>query len=245
LNPRYLALVKILLLLAFVAGAVWFFRFTETGQAITPASVLDYLRSFDLVASRLAYIGIYIVGTMILVPGTLLSFAGAVLFGVYEGTLYTWIGATLGAIGAFYVAKLLGRDFVERLLGGRFQAFERRIREHGFNGLLIIRLTPLFPFNGINFGCGLTSIRFRDYVLATAIGILPGTFAYQYVFATVGQKILEEGFRVEYLWDPALLLPLALFAAFIVLGKWLARRLRKDMTGQDPSSANRPSSTHN
>jgi uncharacterized membrane protein YdjX (TVP38/TMEM64 family) len=226
LSSRTLSLIKLLILVAFVAGAVWFFRFTDTGREITPATLLEYIQSVDPVLSRLLYIGVYIAGTVVLIPGTILSFAGALLFGPYEGTLYTWIGATIGATGAFYVAKALGRDFVDRLLAGRLQALDQRVRAHGFTGLLIIRLVPLFPFNGVNFGCGLTSIRTRDYILATAIGILPGTFVYKYLFATVGQRILEEGFRWEYLWDLELLIALALFVVFFVVGKWLARKLR-------------------
>ena len=226
MSSRTLSLIKLLVLVGFIAGAVWFFRFTDTGRDITPRALLEYIRNFDPVLSRLVYIGVYIVGTVVLIPGTMLSFAGALLFGVYEGTLYTWIGATIGAIGAFYVAKALGRDFVDRLLARRLQTLDQRLREHAFTGLLIVRLVPLFPFNGINFGCGLTSIRTRDYILATAIGILPGTFVYQYLFASVGQRIVEEGFRWEYLWDLELLLALGLFVFFFVVGKWLAGKLR-------------------
>ena len=119
----------------------------------------------------------------------------------------------------------MGRDFVERLFGGRFAAFDQRIREHGFTGLLIIRLLPLFPFNAVNFGCGLTGIRLRDYVLATAIGIVPGTFVYQFLFAKFGRKILTEGFQLAYLKDPQLWLALGLFVAFVIVGKWLSKRI--------------------
>ena len=89
-------------------------------------------------------------------------------------------------------AFILGRDFVERLFGGRFAAFDQRIREHGFTGLLIIRLLPVFPFNAVNFGCGLTGMRLRDYILATAISIVPGTFVYQYLFAKFGRRVPTE-----------------------------------------------------
>jgi uncharacterized membrane protein YdjX (TVP38/TMEM64 family) len=160
-------------------------------------------------------------------PGTVLSFAGAVLFGAYEGTLYTWIGATVGATLAYLMARVLGQDFVERLFGGRFAAFERRIRKHGFIGLLVVRLLPLFPFNAVNFGSGLTGIRLRDYVLATAIGIVPGTFVYQFLFAKFGRKILTEGLKLEYLKDPQLWLALGLFAAFVIVGKWLSDKVSR------------------
>jgi uncharacterized membrane protein YdjX (TVP38/TMEM64 family) len=163
----------------------------------------------------------------LLLPGTFLSFIGALLFGPYEGTLYTWIGATVGATLAFLAAKLLGRDFVDQLLGGKFAAFDKRIQENGFTGLLLIRLVPIFPFNGVNFGCGLTGIRLRDYVLATALGILPGTFVYQFLFAKLGEKLFTEGFRWADLLDWQVFAALGLFVAFIVLGKWLSGKLRK------------------
>lgn len=214
-------------LVIFLAAAVYFFRFTEAGRAITPGEVIAYVRDLPPVLSRLAYVALYVLGCVLLLPGTVLSFAGAVLFGPYEGTLYTWVGAVVGAVLAFLAAKALGRDFVDRLLGGRFQAFDRRIRDNGFTALLLVRLVPLFPFNGVNFASGLTSISLRDYTLATALGILPGTFVFQYLFATVGTRIVEEGFRVEYLWDPTLLFALGLFVLFVILGKWLAKRVRR------------------
>lgn len=224
-SRRAKSLLKLVLLLAFVAGAAVFFRFTDLGQSITPASVRETIEGLNPVAARLVYVLGYIVGTVLLLPGTLLSFAGAVLFGMWEGTLYTWTGAVIGATLAFLLAKLLGRDFVNQLLGGKLQALDRRLAEHGFTGLLILRLVPLFPFNGINFGAGLTSIGPRDYVLATAIGILPGTFVYQFLFARLGDKILEEGFAFSDLLDPVLGLALALFIAFILVGRWLSKRL--------------------
>jgi uncharacterized membrane protein YdjX (TVP38/TMEM64 family) len=217
--------LKLAVLVAFLAAAVYYFRFTEGGREVTPEFVLDSIESQDPITARLIYVAFYIVGTVLLLPGTVLSFAGAVLFGAYEGTLYTWVGATIGATLAFGMARVLGRDFVERLFGGRFAAFDQRIRDHGFSGLLIIRLLPLFPFNAVNFGGGLTGIRLRDYVLATAIGIVPGTFVYQFLFAKFGRRILTEGFRLEYLADPELWLAIGLFAAFVIVGKWLSRRV--------------------
>jgi uncharacterized membrane protein YdjX (TVP38/TMEM64 family) len=217
--------VKLALLVSFIAAAVYYFRFSEQGRNVTPEFVLSSIERHGPVTARLIYVALYIVGSVALLPGSVLSFAGAVLFGPYEGTLYTWVGATIGATLSYWMARLLGRDFVERLFGGRFAAFDQRIHDHGFTGLLIIRLLPLFPFNAVNFGCGLTGIRLRDYVLATAIGIVPGTFVYQFLFAKFGRRILIEGFRLEYLADPELWLAIGLFAAFVIVGKWLSRRV--------------------
>lgn len=239
------SLVKLLLLAAFLGGAFYFLRFTPTGRAITPESVLETIEGYGQ-AAPLIYIGIYIVGTVALLPGTALSFAGAVLFGAYRGTLYTWIGAVIGATLAYQIARLLGREFVDELLGGRLDSFERRIRENGFRGLLVIRLLPIFPFNGVNFGSGLTSIRLVDYVLATAIGILPGTFVYQFLFAKFGRKILTEGPRVEYLLDGELWTALGLFVGFLIISKWLSSRFlaapggAKSSVGPNAPSPNGP-----
>src|SRR5438874_1377027 len=136
-DRRFTTWLKLLLLVGFLAAAVYYFRFTERGREVTPEYVLNSIETQGPVAARLIYIAVYIVGTVILLPGTVLSFAGAVLFGAYEGTLYTWIGATGGATLAYLMARVLGRDFVERLFGGHFAAFDQRIREHGFTGLLI------------------------------------------------------------------------------------------------------------
>jgi uncharacterized membrane protein YdjX (TVP38/TMEM64 family) len=226
-DRRLTTWLKLAVLVAFLAAAVYYFRFTEQGREITPEYVLDSIESHGPVMARLIYVAVYIAGTVAFLPGTVLSFAGAVLFGAYEGTLYTWLGATIGATLAYLMARVLGRDFVERLFAGRFAAFDRRIRDNGFTGLLIIRLLPIFPFNAVNFGCGLTGIKLRDYVLATAIGIVPGTFVYQFLFAKFGRKILTEGLQLEYLKDPELWLALGLFAAFVIVGKWLSGKISR------------------
>ena len=149
------------------------------------------------------------------------------LFGVAWGTLFTWVGATIGAVLSYLLAKALGRDFVNQLVGGKLAALDRRLERNGFLGVLILRLVPLFPFVWINFGCGLTGIRLRDYTLATAVGILPGTFVYQFLFATVGERLLTEGLKWEYFRDPQLLAALGLFAVFVIVGKWLAGKAQQ------------------
>ena len=226
LSVKTKSLLKLCLLIVILGGAYCALHFTDIGRALRPQAVRDWINGFEPLSARLIYIGVYIIGTVLLVPGTLLSFGGAILFGAYEGTLYTWIGATIGATLAYLTAKYLGRDFVDQLLAGRFQEFERRIEEHAFTSLLILRLLPWFPFNGINFGSGLTRIGLRDYVLATALGILPGTFVYQFLFAKLGEKVLTNDWQWSDLADPQLAAAIALFIAFIWAGRWLARRMQ-------------------
>lgn len=217
-------IVKSILLAGLIGTAYCVFNYTEFGQSITIEALLDWITEYGAIAP-LVYIVIYVLGTVFFLPGTFLSFVGAVLFGAYLGTLYVWTGAVIGATLAFLVARALGRPFVVELLGNRVGRLEQQIRDNGFRGLLIIRLLPIFPFPTINFASALTSIRLWDYVLATAIGIIPGAFVYQYLFAKFGRRILKDGlFRAEYLKDPELWVAIVMFAAFILVGKLLADR---------------------
>ncbi len=176
--------------------------------------------------ARLSYVAVYTLGTLLFLPGTVLAFVGAVLFGHIEGTLYTWIGACLGATLSFLFSRWMGRALIVRLLGERLKALDAFIENRGFWGILILRLLPVFPFNLINFGSGLTAVRFRDYVLATMIGIVPGTFVYQFLFAKVGRRILTDGIQWKLLQDSELWAPVGLFLLFLMGSSLLGRYYR-------------------
>jgi len=135
-----------------------------------------------------AYMVIYALATMFFVPGSPLTLAGGALFGAWLGTLWTVIGATIGATIAFLVSFYLGRSFVARLLGEkarRLEEYNKKMEKHGFSVILLLRLIPLFPFNALNYGLGLTQARMRDYVAATFFGIIPGAFVYSYLGASL------------------------------------------------------------
>ncbi|MEX2561933.1 MAG: TVP38/TMEM64 family protein [Nitriliruptoraceae bacterium] len=127
----------------------------------------------------------YTVAATIMLPAAPFTIGAGLLFGPLVGTVTALIGATTGATGAFFVGRLLGRGAVERFGGRRFAALDRHLDRRGFSALLVVRLVPLFPFNLLNVAAGVTGIRVRDYVLATAVGIFPGTFAYAAVGGTI------------------------------------------------------------
>ena len=89
----------------------------------------------------------------------------------------------------------------------------------------------------------IAGIRLRDYVLATAIGIVPGTFVYQFLFAKFGRRILTEGLRLDYLADPDLWLAIGLFAAFVIVGKWLSNKVFRKPTAVPKAPAEDPGAT--
>ncbi|TAD77737.1 MAG: TVP38/TMEM64 family protein [Oscillatoriales cyanobacterium] len=134
----------------------------------------------------IVFIAVYGVATVALVPGSLLTLGAGVLFGLGWGSVLVFVGATVGATAAFLVGRYGLRDWVaQRWIDGndRFQTVDRAIAREGFKIVLLMRLSPLFPFNALNYMLGLTRVSLRDYVLAS-IGMLPGTIAYVYIGAS-------------------------------------------------------------
>lgn len=129
----------------------------------------------------------YILATIGMVPGLLLTLAGGALFGLVRGTLYAFIAASIGATAAFLISRHVVRDRVVQMLGddARFRAVDRAIEREGRKIAFLIRLSPLFPFNVTNYALGLTAVRLRDYVLA-CLGMLPGTLLYVYYGRLIG-----------------------------------------------------------
>lgn len=122
----------------------------------------------------------YTVAGTLGVPGSILTLTGGAVFGFELGTLLNWIGATIGAIGGYWLARFLGMDAVERIGGRKIYALERLADAHAFSTVLRLRLIPLVPFNALNFACGLVGLDFASYVAGTVIGDLPVTAAYTY-----------------------------------------------------------------
>ncbi len=129
----------------------------------------------------------YIVATVAFVPGVLLTLAAGAIWGIFPGVPYVFIAAVLGASAAFLVARYVARAAIERRLTGnvRFAAIDRAVGVQGRKFVFLLRLSPVFPFNLLNYALGLTSIRFVDYVIAS-LGMLPGTFLYVYYGKLVG-----------------------------------------------------------
>jgi uncharacterized membrane protein YdjX (TVP38/TMEM64 family) len=121
------------------------------------------------------------------VPGSVLTLAAGALFGIAGGTVVAFLGATAGACLAFVIARYFARGAVERMVARdpRFAAVDRAIGRGGFRIAFLLRLSPVFPFVALNYGLGLSSIRFLDY-LAASIGMLPGTLLYVYYGKVAG-----------------------------------------------------------
>lgn len=129
-------------------------------------------------AAPVVFVGLYAFITLSPVPKNVLSAAAGLIFGLVAGTALVWVAAMLGALVAFGVGRLLGRDAVERLTSTRVRRVDDLIARRGLLAVILVRLVPFVPFTAINYTAGLTGLRLWQFTVGTAVGIIPGTVAY-------------------------------------------------------------------
>jgi len=178
----------------------------------------------------------YVVATVAFVPGVLLTLAAGAIFGLGRGVLYVFVAATLGASAAFLVSRYVARAAIERRIAGnaRFAAIDRAVGAQGRKIVFLLRLSPVFPFNLLNYALGLTRVRFADYLVASA-GMVPGTILYVYYGKLIGDvSALAGGAAVEKGpgYYAVLVLGLAATVAVTTVVTRTARRALRDATGE-------------
>ncbi|ANU13079.1 DedA [Planococcus halocryophilus Or1] len=174
---------------ALIGIAIWLSRSVFQVDA---NDLRNWILSFGL-WSPIFYILIYTVRPLIFFPASVLSIAGGLAFGAWLGTLYTIIGATLGAMLSFYVAKTLGKSFVRKYRTGNVGKIQSQMEQNGFFYVLLFRFIPVINFDLISYVAAFAKVRFTSFALATFIGIIPGTFAYNFLgssFVSGNPKII-------------------------------------------------------
>jgi uncharacterized membrane protein YdjX (TVP38/TMEM64 family) len=149
-------------------------------------SALEWVNSLGAVGA-IAFILIYIIATVAFFPGSILTLGAGVVFGVVLGSIYVFIGATIGATVAFLVGRYLARDWISQKIEGneQFKAIDEAVGREGLKIVLLTRLSPVFPFNLLNYGLGITGVSLQDYVLGS-LGMIPGTIVYVYLGSLAG-----------------------------------------------------------
>lgn len=187
------ALLRFGLLLLMCVLGVLGVRFTPLGELVS----LMRLHAFFQALSHepyapLVYVLSFGVALSMAFPASPFILMGGVVFGVWPGALYTWLGTLLGSALAFRVARFLGRPLVERLVGPRLSALDQAVARNGFWAVFSMRLMPFIPFNLSNYAVGVTGVRFRSYLAATALAMAPGltitTFFAQALWEGTGRE---------------------------------------------------------
>lgn len=177
-----------------------------------PQLIQDFIGQYGIWGPIL-YIVIYILRPLIFFPATLLTAVSGAVFGPWLGILYTIIGENLSANFAFLIARYFGRNFVKKSEGSTGKKIDQFLNENGFITTLLMRLM-YFPFDLTNYACGLSSMRQRDYAIATFIGILPGLIT----FVLLGSSFM----------DPQnLILTAITFVGGLVISYFLQKRHKK------------------
>ena len=211
----------LLVLLIALAALTW-----KLSTWLTPQQLQQALQQTGGWAPVL-YIGLFVLLPAFFFPVAVLALAGGLLFGLWWGSVYTFIGAVLNCALMFLLARYVGRSQVQRLVEQKLsnEKFVSRAPEavvnaemadgkEGFLLLIILRLIPAVPYNLINYTFGLTGISFSSYLLASAIGIIPGTFA----FINIGDKTLEAG-------SPSFWIAIGLLVLLLVVTGLLGKKL--------------------
>lgn len=165
-------------------------------------------------AAPVLFVLFYVMGTVALVPGAPMTALAGALFGPLAGTALVVVGATAGATAAFALSRRLGRARVQRILGARLTKADGWLAQRGFATMLGLRLTPLVPFSVLNYAAGLSRVPAKPYVWATALGIVPGAFAYASLGGTLGDPLSARFFA-----------SIAMVVALAAAGAWGKRLL--------------------
>jgi uncharacterized membrane protein YdjX (TVP38/TMEM64 family) len=186
--------IKAILLIAPIILIIWASVHFQLSEQILDKIIHVYLTPDQVpVIAAISYIFLYIVATLLFLPGFAATIFAGAYFGPFLGSIYTVIGATIGAMIVFSLVKILGREFIVQLLARKLPAlyrYDQALKKQGFVTVLTLRLIPLFPFSGLNYALGLTAVKFRDYFLATFIGIIPGTILYSHLGSSVANLSL-------------------------------------------------------
>jgi len=182
--------VRAALLIGFLVGVgVWFYA-----RGLDVNALLQRAPKEQALSIGLWVFGLFTFVTVapIIVRDVLRIYA-ALSLGLFLSAFWIWLAETAAAVVSFYIARYLGRDFVELLAGKRVEGLNRYLERAGFKTIVVLRLIPLTPYRPLNFAAGLTRIDFKAYLLGTLLGALPHVFLFQLVYSSLGEVFRRSG----------------------------------------------------
>ena len=197
LNHRMIAVGLAIFALAFVIGGLFIGGVLDGFHIPSEQEISAWIEGYGE-AGPILYLLLYAIAPTLLIPSFPITMAAGVIFGPVWGVIFASIGSTLGALLPFVIARHLARPYVEKRLHGRMKELDQNIEAYGWVYVAITRLIPLFPFEALNFGFGLTRVRFVTYIVVSWLAMLPVTTAYVLFGASIFD-ILEGTIGVKLL----------------------------------------------
>ena len=214
------AITKYAVLFLVVVSALYLSNKYNIIHDYRPEQIRDFIDSFGALGP-IIYIIMFTLVPLTLFPDSIIAIAGGMCFGLMFGSLYTMIGAVFGGSLSFYLSRFIGKGRIKSNIKKDLGKLRKHIEEQGFFVILIMRLIPLLPFDVISYGAGLSNIKYKDFLVATIVGIIPGVL----VFTNVGDKATEIGSLGFYISISLLIL---LFIAAGILKKRLLLKVNNN-----------------
>lgn len=191
----------------------------------TCSAIQQYFDAMDWHA-WICFVLAFAIATVLFLPGSILTVLAGPAFGPWWGTAYVMFGAMIGVTGAFFISRNLAQNYVSRKLDSKhwFKRLRSQLNQNGLSFMLFARLVPFFPYNGLNYACGILPIRPIHFILGSAIGMLPGVFTYVYLGYAIGCAYIEKNMVLPTAvrQNLTLIIVVRIFLAFA--GFWLTRK---------------------
>ena len=200
--------VKFIIFIAIIAVGVVFITFNwKTIRNLNIETVVDFVKEKGTY-SMLIYILIFTLKPfMIIIPSNILVICGGIIFGPFKGLLLSMLGFWISATVAFYVSRILGKDFVQGIVGKKFINLDKKLKNSVFKVVFLLRIVPIIPYDPLSYACGFTNISYFNFVSASVFGVLPETFCY-----IVMGKSISNPLSPQFLIPLILVIAIALFS---------------------------------
>jgi len=190
MRKNYLGLVlRLLIGIGIVYGIWWLVKCQCINlNLLTPRAMRDYIQGFGRLAA-VVYVIAYALNTVSIIPPIApLSLSAGLAFGSVWGAIYLMLAAMIGTSLTFTISRFFGRSLIDRLLKGKFKNLDEKLEKNGFMTILFFRVIPLVPYEILNYASGLSKIKFKDYFLATFLGLVPGVVIAAFFGGSLGES---------------------------------------------------------
>ncbi|WAM34073.1 TVP38/TMEM64 family protein [Caldicellulosiruptor morganii] len=225
--------VKLWIFILMIALSIFALIYAEKEHTLTPRYIKQYISHFGIWSPVMFLILYSVKSFIIFIPAGIFMLAAGLSFGTFFGALILIVGTLLSSTIGFVFARYFGKDYVQKKLQNtKFSNLGSRIAQKGFLIILLLRLVPILPYDAINYICGLSRIKYRDFILATLIGTIPACFLYAYL----GENLLKPFSKGFYL---SIILVILISLTPMIFAKSIKEFLQEDKEDEQKSENNK------